>query len=424
VSHYLTKILNEITECVNDVSAIELSDDAASALRSLVESTKWKFEDAFCAVWLRDARVFFHLETWEPNPENRSTTQYLMLMLAFQKHNTTTAYKIASAVDPTTASKGKQTSVPRDFIMKMQKAFLDSLYAFLDGLVHLASEETAGETTPSATVAPAVISNDGIALRRPVDISNPDTRLLLVIANFVHLNRSLIPSMMNQIESSFGISVAQERKTLMDVVLELDKTLFEDFVKKKSTPLASLMRQGILDSGIDWNESSRPTEVRGYMYEILMALVETHAQVNSVANILLERTMNALLEELAKEALTCLKQIKRFGMGGMLRATLEIEFMHQTLLQYVAPSASTTFTEIYTTIANAYQRRTGLGQDDLARELDGVKRTLHDSRRATAIEFLCFKPPRKDKDKEKDKNQESEKDRGSSRQNSGGSKGR
>lgn len=45
----------------------------------------------------------------------------------------------------------------------------------------------------------------------------------------------------------------------MEFVLELDKTLFEDFVIKKSTPLATTMRQGVLDSGIDWNEASRPT---------------------------------------------------------------------------------------------------------------------------------------------------------------------
>jgi len=50
-----------------------------------------------------------------------------------------------------------------------------------------------------------------------------------------------------------------------------------------------------------------------------MYLVGVHAQVTSVAEGLLERTLNFLAEELADEALRSFKQVKRFGMGGMLR---------------------------------------------------------------------------------------------------------
>lgn len=70
------------------------------------------------------------------------------------------------------------------------------------------------------------------------------------------------------------------------------------------------------------------TEVRAYIYEILMSLVETHAQVSSIATVLLERTMNALVEELTKEALTCFRQIRRFGMGGMLRVSARMGAIH------------------------------------------------------------------------------------------------
>lgn len=94
-----------------------------------------------------------------------------MLMLAFQKHDTTAAYKLASGADP--AAKGtKLVPVPRDFIVKIQKAFLDSLYAFLDGLVHLASEEIPPKT------AAVIMSSDGMGLRRQLDLSNPVRTLM------------------------------------------------------------------------------------------------------------------------------------------------------------------------------------------------------------------------------------------------------
>lgn len=55
------------------------------------------------------------------------------------------------------------------------------------------------------------------------------------------------------------------------------------------------------------------------MFETLMFLVGVHAQVSSAAAPLLERTLAALVDDLADECLRCFRQVKRFGMGGMLR---------------------------------------------------------------------------------------------------------
>lgn len=51
----------------------------------------------------------------------------------------------------------------------------------------------------------------------------------------------------------------------------------------------------------------------------LMSLVEIHAQISRVAENLLERGMNALVEDVVGVTLLSFKQVKRFGMGGMLR---------------------------------------------------------------------------------------------------------
>ena len=82
---------------------------------------------------------------------------------------------------------------------------------------------------------------------------------------------------------------------------------------------------------------------------------------------------------------------------------MEIEFMHQTLSRYVTPSAAKTLSELYNKISQAYARRPG--DENLQAHLDGVKKILAETRRATGIEFLCF---RQTKDK-------SSKDKGSSR---------
>ena len=65
-------------------------------------------------------------------------------------------------------------------------------------------------------------------------------------------------------------------------------------------------------------------EIRPYIYETLMYLVGVHAQVSAAAAPLLERTLSALVEDVAEEALRCFRQVKRFGMGGMLRVRLPL----------------------------------------------------------------------------------------------------
>jgi exocyst complex component 2 len=93
-----------------------------------------------------DANTFYHLEAWIGNPSEPSITLYLSQMELFQRHITTSAFKIAGGIDlssnMTSTKPTKQNVVAPLFISKITKAFLDVLYAFLDGLVHLASEES------------------------------------------------------------------------------------------------------------------------------------------------------------------------------------------------------------------------------------------------------------------------------------------
>jgi exocyst complex component 2 len=93
---------------------------------------------------------------------------------------------------------------------------------------------------------------------------------------------------------------------------------------------------------------------------------------------------------MASDCLESFRQVERFGMGGMLQATLEIEFIHQTLSQYVTTQASELLQQIYQTIEQAYdpqQQHSG----NLQNELSSVKKLLVDSRKSTVVQYLCFK---------------------------------
>ncbi|KAF5336401.1 hypothetical protein D9611_006533 [Ephemerocybe angulata] len=388
-AHYLLKILAELQDTVNEINGMDISNEVSSLLKSLLESARWRFEDILISNWLRDAAIFYHVESWAASTTIPHSTHYLSQIELFQKHLTTAAFKLAGGVESASGSAirpSKQNPIPQAFVGKITKAFLDALYAVLDGLVLLASDESPVVT---GDLAPRDKS-----LQRPtslelLDVTDSNTRILIVVSNFGHMANTFIPSMLNQLESAFGLSLLDDRQTLNTVIKELDKTLFEGYVNPKAKASKAILRSGILDPKMDWFETPQPTSIRPYMYETLMYLVGVHAQVCEAAEPLLPRTLNLLVEGLAAESLQCFRQVKRFGMGGMLRATLEIEFMHQTLGRYVTPLAAETLSELYNKISQAYARRPA--DENLQASLDGVKKILAETRRATGVEFLCFR---------------------------------
>ena len=118
------------------------------------------------------------------------------------------------------------------------------------------------------------------------------------------------------------------------------------------------------------------------------------------ASQLVPRAITALVELVASVCLSSFTKVPAFNMGGMLQATLEIEFVHQTMAQYVSPHAAATLKRVYETISERYSSSAAGMPGDmnqgqlLQRELEGVKETLVASRRATALEFLCFRRPK------------------------------
>ena len=80
--------------------------------------------------------------------------------------------------------------------------------------------------------------------------------------------------MINELEGAFSITIQEERqvskrvlyktsthcspKTLSTVVQELDKTLFESYVRPKAAVLMGIVRGGILDPSMDWYETPQP----------------------------------------------------------------------------------------------------------------------------------------------------------------------
>lgn len=213
-------------------------------------------------------------------------------MELFQRHLTTAAFKICGGVDinASLTKPTKQHPIPQAFTSKVVRAFVDALFAFLDGLVLLASNESpvvTGRIPPRPVTKPMgpnpldlVDLRDKVRIRlsddhdQPTDRTLQDTRTLVVISNFNHLTKAFIPAMLAQLEAAFGLPIAEENQSLLKVATKLDQNLFDGYVKPKSKVAMDLLRSGILDSEMDWYETPQPTGLSCSFGSCIMTLTD------------------------------------------------------------------------------------------------------------------------------------------------------
>jgi exocyst complex component 2 len=74
-----------------------------------------------------------------------------------------------------------------------------------------------------------------------------------------HLKTEIIPRITERFDKLYGVATLDDRKTLDDVVAQLDKILMDDLVKRKSLELRGIVQDGLIDNGTEWAEGGKPT---------------------------------------------------------------------------------------------------------------------------------------------------------------------
>ncbi len=163
---YLNRIISSLSDSINEMNMVTMEvaqgDTLGSGLRGFLDSVRWKFTAILAKSWKhgkisllspakssrsQDARIFYYLENWQtttsPDDKKTPTTAYLDKIESFQRHLTTSAFKLAGGLESNSKSgQVKQNQILPQYVKKITRLFLDALYAFLDGLVHLASEDS------------------------------------------------------------------------------------------------------------------------------------------------------------------------------------------------------------------------------------------------------------------------------------------
>ena len=153
---------------------------------------------------------------------------------------------------------------------------------------------------------------------------------------------------------------------------------------------------GIVHAGIssaEWVPStSRPNEVRPYVYEALLLLVYTHTEVSTTTpSPLTNQVLSHLLEQMSEAFLDAFNQRDKYYLPALMQATLDMEFVAQTMSQYTTKKASEIQSQIYVVLD---EKTTSEASKSLQGELPEMRIVLKKLRERTKTQFLAFRRER------------------------------
>ncbi|CAK7567032.1 MAG: Exocyst complex component S5 [Sporothrix epigloea] len=435
--HYLSKLLALVGSGSSEMASIGNTGPAEmERLKTLVGAVRERCVAAMCAAWNRDAENVKHVETWHRSAERRDMTKMPATFAAFEAAILAGMQKILYV--PEAMNKPGAGDIvlppPAKLLQMVRTQYVTTLYKALSGMVENAERppkradddwtattyaEGVGyvSSLPSATtISTAVMSSLGLGLgsdSRVVSMimdngafnaSDRNVRMLLTLSNLQSLRAEVVPRLNTHFENAFSVKLTDETKTIRDVLGQIDTRLFLSYTRPSVEELRRIIRAGILDAQPATKSLSgeKPHEARPFVYEALLLLVLVHSQVSTTAASLTQQVLSHLLEQMSRELLDAFKAYKpatpsssgsaQYDLSGLMQATLDVEFIAQTLSQYTTERASELQGQIY-------QELDARTDDDarvrLQAELPEMRSALKRLREASKNEFACFRKPKR-----------------------------
>ncbi|KAI9663130.1 MAG: hypothetical protein M1821_008178 [Bathelium mastoideum] len=416
--HYLSRILILVGTACGELASLGIikhDQQHIEMLKSLVGAVRERCVQAVCAAWEADAENAKGLEDWIRSSERHDVTNMPERFVAFEREVVTGMQQICYLQEARASKKeGAEVDVlappPQKVVQTVRSQFVKSLYKALSGMVENAerkrkTEDGTGDDDASGLTVPACNGYADFNKSATVDSNNKNVRKLLTLSNLQHLRKDLIASLLAHFETAFSVKLTDESKTIRDVVSQIDARLFQSYTRPIVDQLTTLIKAGVADP--NWApRSRRPDDARPYVYSVLLALVAVQSEVSITAvavpdHVLTKHILSYLLEQVCVALMEAFKAragpvapnaTATSGSGGvakymlpmLMQATLDLEFLAQTLSVYTTERASDVQGQIYKVLD---ERTDSEARGSLPKELPEMRKTLKNLKEKTRGEL-------------------------------------
>ncbi|KAL4934588.1 exocyst subunit SEC5 [Aspergillus undulatus] len=415
--NYLGQFLVIIGAAAGEMAALEpisSSTSARESLRGLVSAIRERAVRIACSAWEKDAEICRLLEDWTRDPKRRDLTKMPSLFVNFQNAIISGLQKVLY-ISEAMAKPGTQAVVsqPSTKLLQMvRREFISSIEKALGGLVETAEQPTTREENDEWSVPePSTFhnKNDGsssLVAADTVDSENRNVRILLTLSNIKALQADLVPQLIANFETAFSITMTEEAKIIRQILDQVDKRLFQSYTDPTITSLRNTITEGVTSPA--WEpSSSRPEQVRSYVYNAMLTLVLVHTEISTTIpstssstasrsassgqSPLLSIVLSHLLIQVSTSLMNAFNSRPTYSLNALIQATLDTEFIAQTMSQYSSDEASAVQSQIYVELD---RRTTHEARARLQSELSEMRGILKRLRERTKGEFACFRKPR------------------------------
>lgn len=183
------------------------------------------------------------------------------------------------------------------------------------------------------------------------DISNEDTmpsmdkKLIIMLSNCNYTKSHLVPRLIDNLNKHGYVEMNKVLKASQDTYNRLDQKLFDAYVEVKSNPIVGTMETNMYRGQFDWRTCRQPTDVRNYVKEVIMGMIEVHAEVYSISPAFVSRVMTHIVSSVVEEMTRLIECVTAFGSDGALQARLELLALRDTVEIYKSNHTAVCFKE-------------------------------------------------------------------------------
>ncbi|KAI9727332.1 MAG: hypothetical protein M1828_006951 [Chrysothrix sp. TS-e1954] len=408
---YLSKITNAIGVAAAEIATVRIVKQESRLIhqyRSLVGDIRERSITAICAAWLIDSENCRELEDWTHSADKPDHTLMPSLFSAFETALLTNLQKIVYISDAANSTGSADVVLPpaARHIETVQKGFKHSLYKAFSGMMEYAAKPTSSTDVTGEESLTLPSSQDQQLSSRDkvgaIDASSKNVRKILTISNFQALRNDIVPTLVSTFESNFLLTISDDAKTARDVLSQMNARVFQAYVRQPVENLRAVISDGIASPSYAPKDANntRPDDARPYVYEVLLTLVLVHTEVSRTAPGLTGQVLSYLLEQLSTAMSDAFKLRPKYTLSSLMQATLDVEFLAQTLGNYTTAKAG----EIQSGIYLALDERTdNEARAKLQSGLPEMRATLKRLRERTQGEFGCFRRQKSGGSRDKNK---------------------
>ncbi|XWW95548.1 hypothetical protein V2A60_003509 [Cordyceps javanica] len=398
--HYLSRMLALVGSGASEmatiapVAAASGPNQEMDRLKLLIGASRERCVTALCAAWNRDAENIKYVEDWQRSSEAGDVTRMPASFATFEGTLLTGMQKILYIADATT-EQGAPSIVlppPPKLLQMVRSQYVTTLYKALSGMVENAERSLKKTDDEDWSEAATMYASTSSVDKSTLDAGDRNVRMLLTLSNLQALRSQVVPGLNSQFENAFSVKLTDESKTIKDVLGQIDARLFQSYTKVSIERLRDIIQTGLASSSWVPKPNQRPTAAKPYIYEALLTLVLVHSQVSTTAPSLTPQVLSFLLEQTSLQLLETFRTRPKYSLEALMQATLDVEFVAQTLSHYTTDRASELQSQIY-------QELDGRTDNDararLQSELPEMRNVLKKLRENSKNEFACFKKPKR-----------------------------